>query len=212
MNFDKKISFELPDDAFSRLDETADEKFYAIPRFVAHIDYSAIDAVTNIYRKYLPENGDILDLMSSMLSHLPEEVDYKSVTGLGMNEREMFHNKQLDTWVAHNLNDDPSLPFHDNQFDAGIICVSIDYLTNPVAVLKDMGRALKNGAPLIITYSNRYFEAKATSVWLQLNDEQRGYLIKSFLSEADSFGNIEIADYSPEFGDPLYAVIAKNTA
>ncbi|MFT7267218.1 MAG: SAM-dependent methyltransferase [Porticoccus sp.] len=212
MSFDKKISFELPDDAFGRLDEVADEKFYAIPRFVAHIDYAAIDAVTDVYRRNLPENGDILDLMSSMLSHLPEEIDYNSVTGLGMNEREMFHNKQLDTWVVHNLNDDPRLPFHDNQFDAGVICVSIDYLTNPVAVLKDTGRTLKNGAPLIITYSNRYFEAKATSVWLRLDDEQRGYLIKSFLAEAGSFENIQIADCSPEFGDPLYTVIAKNIA
>ena len=212
MNFDKKISFELPNNAFNRLDETADEKFYAIPRFVAHIDHGAIDAVTDVYRKYLPEHGDILDLMSSMFSHLPEEISYNSVTGLGMNEREMFHNRQLDTWVVHNLNEDPSLPFHDNQFDAGVICVSIDYLTNPVAVLKDTGRTLKNGAPLIITYSNRYFEAKTTSVWLQLDDEQRAYLIKSFLAETGSFENIQIADCSPEFGDPLYAVIAKNTA
>jgi len=166
--------------------------------------------VTELYRKYLPEHGDILDLMSSWLSHLPEEVTYNSVTGLGMNEREMFHNKQLDTWSTHNLNDDPKLPFRDNQFDAGIICVSIDYLTNPIAVLQDMGRTLKKDAPLVITYSNRFFEAKATSVWLQLDDEQRAYLIKFYLSETGSYKDIQLMDCSPEFGDPLYAVVAKN--
>ncbi|MFT6300318.1 MAG: SAM-dependent methyltransferase [Saprospiraceae bacterium] len=210
MDFNKKISFQLPDNAFSRADEATDEEFYIIPRFVAHIDYGAIDSVTELYRKYLPEHGDILDLMSSWLSHLPEEVTYNSVTGLGMNEREMFHNKQLDTWSTHNLNDDPKLPFRDNQFDAGIICVSIDYLTNPIAVLQDMGRTLKKDAPLVITYSNRFFEAKATSVWLQLDDEQRAYLIKFYLSEAGSYKDIQLMDCSPEFGDPLYAVVAKN--
>ena len=48
MDFDKKISFKLPDDAFKRIDEQPDENFYKIPRFVAHIDFGAIDAVTEL--------------------------------------------------------------------------------------------------------------------------------------------------------------------
>jgi SAM-dependent methyltransferase len=212
MDFDKKISFKLPDDAFGRMDEEADEKFYKIPRFVAHIDFGAIDAVTDLYREHLPKTGHILDLMSSFFSHFPDENTYSSVTGLGMNEREMFHNKQLDEWTVHNLNTDPILPFEDNQFDAGVICVSIDYLIDPLSVLKDMGRVLKKGAPLVISFSNRFFESKATSVWLQLDEEQRAYLVKSFLVDAKCFEEIKLIDCSPEFGDPLYAAIAKNIA
>ena len=210
MDFDKKTSFQLPNDAFKRLDEEADEKFYKIPRFVAHIDYGAIDAVTDLYREYLPKTGHILDLMSSFFSPFPDNNTYSSVTGLGMNERDMFHNKQLDKWVVHNLNDNPSLPFEENQFDAGVICVSIDYLTDPLFVLKDMGRVLKKDAPLIITFSNRYFESKATTIWLQLNEEQRAYFVKSLLIDAKCYKNIKLTDCSPEFGDPLYAAIAKN--
>tara|TARA_B110000483_G_scaffold107768_1_gene131427 strand:+ start:2059 stop:2697 length:639 start_codon:yes stop_codon:yes gene_type:complete len=212
MNFDKKTSFQLSNDAFKRIDEEADEKFYKIPRFVAHIDFGAIDAVTDLYEKYLPKTGHILDLMSSFFSHFPEKNTYDSVTGLGMNEREMFHNKQLDEWVTHNLNTNPTLPFEDNQFDAGVICVSIDYLTDPLSVLKDMGRVLKKDAPLIISFSNRFFESKATSVWLQLDEEKRAYLVKSFLIDTKCFKNIKLIDCSPAFGDPLYAAIAKNIA
>lgn len=199
----------LTDDAFRRMDETPDDQFYRMPRFTSHIDQGAIDAVTKLYRKYLPENTDILDLMSSFFSHLPEEISYNRVVGLGMNEREMARNKQLDEWVVHNLNENPVLPFQGNTFDAAAICVSIDYLINPVAVLTDAGRVLKQDAPLIITYSNRHFESKATAAWLHLSDEQRAYMIKSFLEEADCFNDITLMDCSPKFGDPLYAAIAK---
>ncbi|PCJ91027.1 MAG: methyltransferase type 11 [Porticoccaceae bacterium] len=209
MNFDKNVTIKFSDDAFRRMDEAPDEKFYAIPRFTSHIDFGAIESVTELYRKYLPENSYILDLMSSFLSHFPADKCYSHVVGLGMNEREMANNKQLDEWVVHDLNDQPKLPFKNNFFDAGTICVSIDYLTDPVAVIKNMGRVLKKDAPLIITYSNRYFESKATAAWLSLSDEQRAYLIKSFLEETQCFGDIELMDCSPEMGDPLYAVIAK---
>lgn len=209
MEFNKNFKMTLTDDAFRRMDETPDNQFYRIPRFTSHIDQGAIDAVTELYRKYLPENTDILDLMSSFLSHLPEEKNYNRVVGLGMNEREMARNKQLDDWVIHDLNKNPILPFKNSTFDAGAICVSIDYLTDPVSVLKDTGRVLKQNAPLIITYSDRYFEAKATAAWLHLSDEHRAYLIKSFLEEADCFSDITLMDCSPEFGDPLYAAIAK---
>ncbi len=208
MDFNKKFNIKLSEDAFRRMDETPDEEFYRIPRFTSHIDPSTIDAVTELYRNYLPENSSLLDLMSSWLSHLPEEKTYRRVVGLGMNEREMDRNKQLNEWLVHDLNANPSLPFESDEFDGGMICVSLDYLVAPVAVLKEMGRVLKKDAPLIITYSNRYFESKATAAWLHLSDEQRAYLIKSFLTETQAFDTIELLDCSPEFGDPLYAAIA----
>lgn len=209
MEFNKKIKMELTDDAFRRVDETPDDQFYRIPRFTSHIDQGAIDAVTKLYRQYFLPNSQILDLMSSWLSHLPEDIRYNHVVGLGMNEREMARNKQLDDWVVHDLNINPQLPFIENSFDAAAICVSIDYLIDPVTVLKDVGRILKKGSPLIITYSNRYFESKATAAWLYLSDEQRAYLIRSFLVKAECFDDITLMDCSPKYGDPLYAVIAE---
>ena len=89
MEFNKNYKMTLPDDAFCRVDETPDEQFYRIPRFTSHIDQGAIDAVTKLYRKHFQANTDILDLMSSFFSHLPEEISYNRVVGLGMNEREM---------------------------------------------------------------------------------------------------------------------------
>src|SRR5215207_9835175 len=144
----------LPEEAFSRYDETPDEEFYRVPRLV-----------TQLYRESFPPGGDILDLMSSWVSHLPPEIGYRRVIGLGMNEVELQRNDRLAAYVVHNLNMNPRLPFGDAEFDGVGICVSIDYLTRPIEVLREVGRILKIGCPTIISFSNRCFPSKAVAIW-----------------------------------------------
>jgi hypothetical protein len=75
---------QIPEEAFRRADETPDEGFYRTPRIVTHIDDGAIAAVTQLYRELFPAGGEILDLMSSWVSQLLPEVEYRRVIGLGM--------------------------------------------------------------------------------------------------------------------------------
>ena len=72
---------------FQRVDETDDALFYKFPRLVTHIDEPACRALGDFYRTNLPVGGDIIDLMSSCVSHFPEDALYRSVAGLGMNVR-----------------------------------------------------------------------------------------------------------------------------
>jgi SAM-dependent methyltransferase len=201
------------EEAFRRYDETPDEKFYSLPRLVTHIDDRAIAAVTQLYRELFPPDGVILDLMSSWVSHLPNDVCYKQVVGLGMNEMELRENPRLDEHVIQNLNRDPQLPFGEAEFDGVGICVSIDYLTDPVAVLREVGRVLKVSAPLVITISNRCFPTKVVAIWLQLDDQGHVRLVERYLKEAGNFRNIRSLDCSPRrpFSDPLYAVVGEST-
>ena len=145
---------QLPAGAFRRYDESPDEEFYRLPRFVTHIDDRAIAAVTQLYREFFPVGGAILDLMSSWVSHLPPEIEYRRVVGLGMNEKELGKNPRLDEFVVQDLNRTPDLPFGEAEFDGVGICVSIDYLTRPVEVLRQVGRVLKVGSLVVITFSN----------------------------------------------------------
>jgi SAM-dependent methyltransferase len=202
----------LPEEAFSRYDETPDEEFYRVPRLVTHIDEQAIAAVTQLYREYFPPGGDILDLMSSWVSHLPPEIGYRRVIGLGMNEVELQRNDRLAAYVVHNLNMNPRLPFGDAEFDGVGICVSIDYLTRPIEVLREVGRILKIGCPTIISFSNRYFPSKAVAIWHQLDDPGHMRLVESYLEEAGNFRNVRGLERTPRrvFGDPLYAVVAES--
>ena len=137
--------------AFRRYDESPDEDFYVQPRLVTHIDEGAIAAVTQIYREYFPAGGAILDLMSSWVSHLPTEVEYGRVVGLGMNAEELAANPRLDLRLVQDLNREPEVPFPDGEFDGAAICVSIQYLTRPVEVLREVGRVLRPDAPLVVT-------------------------------------------------------------
>ena len=202
----------LPEEWFHRVDETPDEAFYVTPRLVTHIDDDAIAAVTQLYREYFPPGGAVLDLMSSWVSHLPPEVDYARVVGLGMNARELGANPRLDLSIVQNLNTNPRLPFGDGEFDAAGLCVSIDYLADPVAVLRDTARVLRPGASLVVTFSNRCFPTKAVAVWHAQDDMGRCQLVTTLFRTAgeDLWTPAETLDRSPSrHGDPLFAVVAR---
>ena len=195
--------------AFRREDEAPDAHFYAEPRLVTHIDEAAIAAVTQLYRENLPADAAVLDLMSSWVSHLPAEVTYSRVVGLGMNRTELAANPRLDGLVVHDLNRTPRLPFADAEFDAAAICVSIQYLTRPVAVLRDLGRVLVAGGPLVITFSNRCFPTKAVRAWLLRDDLGHAALVARYLQAARNWTDIRHLDRSPPATDPLHAVVAR---
>src|SRR5688500_17999033 len=89
----------LRQELFRRIDESPDALFYAVPRLVTHIDDAAIAAVTQLYREHFPADGAILDLMSSWVSHLPEDIAYRRVVGLGMNAEELAANSRLHTRI-----------------------------------------------------------------------------------------------------------------
>jgi len=202
----------MPQESFQRQDEAPDAEFYSAPRFVQHIDDGAIAAVTGLYREYLPSGGDVLDLMTSWVSHLPEEISYRRVCGLGMNEEELRNNPRLDDYTVHDLNEDTVIPYPDDVFDAAAICVSVDYLTRPVEVLRDLGRVVRPDGPLVITFSNRCFPTKAVSEWLRRGDRGRMELVEDYLRRAGNWSGIQSLDRSPRrlFSDPLYAVVARS--
>ena len=180
----------LPRGAFTKLDDEDDEVFYEPPRLVCHIDEGAIAALTGFYRNILPPNGVLLDLMSSWVSHLPPDIDYKEVIGHGMNATELGANPRLNRWFIQNLNRETSLPLGDASLDAAMICVSIQYLQQPVAVLREVGRVLRPGAPLVISFSNRCFWTKAVAIWRALDDERHARLVERYLGHA-GFERIE---------------------
>jgi SAM-dependent methyltransferase len=197
---------------FLRYDDAPDEIFYSKPRFVTHMDERALAAVTQLYRDYFPAHGVILDLMSSWVSHLPDEISYRQVVGLGMNKEELMANPRLTAHAIHNLNANPALPFADAQFDAAGICASIDYLIKPMEVLREVGRVLRENAPLVITFSNRVFPTKAIAAWLNADDFGKQKIVERYLVEAGNWVSMKTMDRSAGPGsDPLYAVIARSS-
>jgi hypothetical protein len=201
----------LPSGAFTKLDTEDDELFYEPPRLVCHIDDGAIAALTAFYRRVLPADGVLLDLMSSWVSHLPPEIDYKEVIGHGMNAVELAANPRLSRWFIQNLNRDASLPLGDTSLDAAMICVSIQYLQRPIVALREVARLLRPGAPLVISFSNRCFWTKAVAIWRSLDDDGHVHLVERYLRGA-GFARIEthrLAEWVEDVSDPMFAVVGR---
>jgi len=196
----------LPDGMFARMDESPDAEFYREPRFVAHIDAATIDALTEFYRSFIPDDAHVLDLMSSWISHLPAEKPYARVAGLGMNERELAANPQLDDYRVHDLNADPSLPYGNAEFDRATIAVSIQYLVKPVEVLRSTATALRSGGKICIAMSHRLFPTKAILAFHRLTPADRVRLVAAYLEHA-GFQEVTFVDRSPPNADPLWLVV-----
>jgi SAM-dependent methyltransferase len=203
--------YPLRPEFFRRADDSADANFYAVPRLVTHIDDFAIDAACRFYGATLPAGGMILDLMSSWVSHLPDEISYGGVAGLGMNEAELAENRRLTEIVVQDLNAEPALPWPDATFDGAVVTVSVQYLVRPVEVFAQVGRVLKPGAPFIVTFSNRCFPTKAVAVWQMLDDRSHAQLVGMYFGLSGAFAQAEAYDLSPDPGhsDPMYAVVGR---
>ncbi len=196
----------IPEHWFERADSAPDEMFYSVPRMVAHIDQATIDALTRFYEEFIPANARVLDLMSSWISHLPEDTDYRHVSGLGMNAEELNTNPRLNDWCVHNLNENPALPYSEGTFDRALIAVSIQYLTRPVDVMKSIASVLSPGGRVCIAMSHRCFPTKAIAAFQRLPARDRIRLVMFYLENA-GFEEVEFIDRSPEGADPLWLVV-----
>jgi SAM-dependent methyltransferase len=201
----------FPPGAFDRLDGEDDEFFYEPPRLVFHIDDGAVAALTAFYRDALPAGGVVLDLMSSWVSHLPPDVAYAEVIGHGMNADELKANSRLSRWFVQNLNRDQTLPLADASIDAVTICVSVQYLQQPIAVLREVARVLRSGGIAAISFANRCFWTKAVAIWRSLDDAGHIRLVELYLRQT-GFAEIaaqQLAEYIEDVADPLYVVTGR---
>ncbi len=197
---------------FAREDESADPLFYTEPRLLVHIDEYAIEAARRLYTELLPAGGAFLDVMSSYRSHMPRELGWSRLAGIGLNDVEMRENDQLTEHAVRDLNAEPRLPYGDQEFDGAVVTVSVQYMTKPVEIFREVRRVLKDAAPFIVTYSNRMFPTKAVRIWRALDDRERAALISVYFREAGGFGDVTAEDRSVDgrgHNDPLFAVWAR---
>ena len=193
--------FPLTQQDFSRSDESTDTFFYDSPRFCFHVDDAAVAALTEYYTTAFREweKPAILDICASHVSHFPDDV--ASYAGrrvaLGMNEVELAENKQVTEYVVKDLNADPTLPFEDNSFDIVTNVVSIDYLTEPLAICKEVARVLKPGGAAMFALSNRCFPTKAVNIWLNTDDLEHVYVVGSYFHFAEGFKPPSAVEVSP---------------
>jgi SAM-dependent methyltransferase len=206
----------LTPDLRSKMDLTDDALFYSEPRFVTHVDMAFIQRLTNLYSQVLQPETKILDLMSSWVSHLPEDMQFAEVVGHGLNEAELQRNSRLDRYFVQNLNKDLKLPCQDAEFAAVLNTVSVQYLQFPEAIFAEILRVLQPGGVAIISFSNRMFPHKAINAWRDGSDEQHLELVGNYFRTTPGFGEPKIVAHRGggmlpwlNLTDPFYVVMAK---
>jgi SAM-dependent methyltransferase/FKBP-type peptidyl-prolyl cis-trans isomerase 2 len=173
------------DNPFQREDERPDPEFYARPRMVQHLDDTAVEMVQTIYGRHLKEGMRVLDLMGSWQSHIPQNLHLDALVGVGLNEVELKRNPRLTGYEVKDLNADPQLPFSEDSFDAAVCTVSVEYLSDPMAIFREIHRVLSPGGVFVVTFSNRWFPPKAIRLWQELHEfERMGLVLEYFLQSA----------------------------
>ncbi|KAG9144081.1 hypothetical protein Leryth_013732 [Lithospermum erythrorhizon] len=120
----------------------------------------------------------------------------------------------LTEYIVQDLNVNPKLPFDDNTFDVITNVVSVDYLTKPLDIFKEMSRILKPGGLAIMSFSNRCFFTKAISIWTSTGDADHVMIVGSYFHYAGGFEPPQAVDISPNPGrsDPMYIVYSRKIA
>ncbi|KAG4202721.1 hypothetical protein ERO13_A05G353800v2 [Gossypium hirsutum] len=220
----------LTNEGRTKLNTFPDREFYAYPRFVTHVDDEFIATLTDLYRERLKPGSEILDLMSSWISHLPNEVVYKRVVGHGLNAQELARNSRMDYFFVKDLNQDQKLEIEDSSFDAVICTVSVQYLQQPEKAFAEVFRVLRPGGVFIVSFSNRLFYEKAINAWRDGTAYSRVQLVLQYFQCIEGFTQPEVIRKLPSAGnsqddkspfswfmkwlglfsgsDPFYAVIA----
>jgi|JI9StandDraft_1071089.scaffolds.fasta_scaffold07781_2 SAM-dependent methyltransferase len=208
----------------TKLDQTEDTLFYSYPRFVTHVDEGFIQQLTDLYRQRLKPNTRVFDMMSSWVSHLPDEMEFAHVEGHGMNEEELAKNRRLNHYFLQDFNLNPKFPLDDQSFDAVLNCVSVQYLQYPEAIFSEVYRVLKPGGIAIFSFSNRMFYQKAITIWRDSAERDRVELVKGYFNGVWKGKNIpgfskpevisrqaNVPNWMQMFGlggDPFYVVMA----
>jgi SAM-dependent methyltransferase len=216
----------LTDEQRAKENARPDSAFYQQPRFVHHVDGRFRERLTALYRDRLAPGCTVLDLMSSWVSHLPEDPEFGHVEGHGLNDEELAANPRLDHFFVQDLNADPVLPLSDlpegeEAYDAVLCAVSVQYLQYPERVFAEVARALRPGGTFIVSFSNRMFAQKAIRAWREASGPERCRLVARLMDATGAFTAPETITHVPDVPptqrflgnapDPFYAVCARRT-
>lgn len=186
----------------SKIDSDPDSVLYNEPILTQHVDDIFLSKLKDLYRHRITSSSQesavvVLDIMASHLSHLPDDLRIERLDVHGMNKEELIMNGSRKatngSLMVRNFNDNPSLEgFLDDEYDAVLCCVGVQYLQQAEHVFAEAQRVLRPGGCLIVSFSNRFFYQKALTGWIERGMKERARLVKDYMRAAGGYSPIEI--------------------
>ncbi len=199
--------------AFLSASHDSDTVFWSARPSGPMLDPGACTAVTALYRTMLPEGGRILDLMAGSDSHLPDNVAFDAVIGIGVDAPALDANGRLTQRIVQDLNDTTELPLANESLDAVCLCDVVPYLRHPVALFREIARVLQPGGLVLVTYGNGFVPQKAVALWQAIETEERQRLVRIVMQRA-GFAHTDTGSVTPPpndavWHDTVYGVTAR---
>ncbi|MDD4295271.1 MAG: hypothetical protein PHP69_07175, partial [Candidatus Omnitrophica bacterium] len=152
----------------------------------------------SVYKAFGPITGreglELLDLMTGAKTYMSSELLVKRSVGVGLNRMELWTNLRRGTitsFVEQDLNQSPYFPEGwQGRFDAVLMTLGMAYLNEPVKVLVEAGRLLRDGGRILIAFNEDYYDECATDLWKNMDKDQRVKFTLQALSETFVFTNI----------------------
>ncbi len=167
-----------------------DVVFYQAISSTPPVDRAAIEQLQQFYQQNLSTDQTILELMSGTDSYIPQSIKPVNITGLALKEDDLKANKDLSQYQLHDLNQQPDLPFNDQQFDTVLCSFGIEYLIHPVEIFKQVARVLKPGGQFLVSFSNRFFDKKVIALWDDIHEFERMGLVLEYFRQSREFEDL----------------------
>ncbi len=179
--------------AFARDDKSDDMDYFSREQTHIHHDARALQTIEDIIDNLtIEDNPRVLELLSDANTLIPDSVSAAEIVGIGFSNGKMQQNERLTRYTAQDLNKQMELPYSDEYFDIIINNLSVEYLTNPIAVFKEAGRVLKPGGLFVVTFSNRMIAEKAVNIWKESNEQERVLLVDDMFRQSRQFTDSKV--------------------
>lgn len=154
------------------------------------IDLMAVKLLEELNTRLLAKHSKILDVVSDDSTYLDKDYRPGLLTGIGANEELLSSNERLDTYIVQDLNKLITLPFEDNSFDDAICSLSIEYLTNPLALMNEIARVVNSKGKFIVSFTDKFIMGETISLWSQLHPFERIQLVLEYFRKSGLFSEL----------------------
>jgi SAM-dependent methyltransferase len=149
---------------------------------ILHFD-AAIEAAVNAFAASLPEGAKVLDAGAGESRHRAA-FPHQRYVGVDL----AVGDATWDYSALDAFGDLERLPFRDAEFDAALNLVTLEHVPHPYQVLRELGRVMKPGAPLLLAVPHEWEEHQVPHDYFRYTR----YGVRRLLTEA-GFGVVRLA-------------------
>ncbi len=190
----------------------SDLDFYTHHQLTPLIDQGGYKVIEALYHTFIQKSDTILDLMCGSNSHIPATISYQNLIGIDIQEEALQQNHQLTKKILQDIHKNPVLPLDNDSIGYICLCSVIEYLRQPLFILKECYRVLKPSGRIIISFSTHFLATRTIALWQALDNADRQRFIKILLKRTN-FTNLDQGEVHPPSDHPswessIYSIVA----